>query len=289
MADLSALVATRHSPAIAHRTWSIAGSDRCHLFLLRTGRAMLAFPPATAAEIGAPALLWLPSSTRASWQVLAGGDGFAASVSTGLVQRAVGDAALSAPLRPLLDQIVIVGSDTLQPCLSALTASFEALADETQALRPGTAAMNGLHLGLILVQLWRCAGLNGSAEPYAAGTGTVRRFRQLVELHYRDGMRIDAFASRLGVSRAQLHDACRRATGRTPLALLHGRVLAEAMARLEQTDLSVKQVGYGIGFRDPGYFSRFFKRLTGQSPGAHRRAAVATRTQPPAASFEAWP
>ena len=37
--------------------------------------------------------------------------------------------------------------------------------------------------------------------------------------------------------------------------------------RLQQLDLPVEQIGYGLGFRDPAYFNRFFRKYRGASPG----------------------
>jgi AraC family transcriptional activator of pobA len=116
----------------------------------------------------------------------------------------------------------------------------------------------------------------------------VQRFRQLVELHYRESLGVEAFAGLLGVTRAHLHDACLRDAGRTPLALIHDRLITEAKLRLEQTELLVEQVAYGLGFREAAYFNRFFRRMTGQSPGAYRRTRRAAR-HPSPASFAAWP
>ena len=285
----AALVANRIAAALSHRSWGLDEAARCRLFLLLGGRAVLTGLHDPPLEISAPAMLWLPPPARGSFQIMAGGEGFAASITVDFVQRMAGDPALAAQLRPLLDRVVLAGPDMLAPHLDMLPAAFAALVAEARGVLPGAAAMAGLHLATLLLLLWRCTDLPRESGRRGAGATTAQRFRQLVELHYREGLRIDAFAARLGVTRAHLHDACLRATGRTPLALLHGRLLAEARARLEQTDLSVEQVGYGIGFRDPGYFNRFFKRLTGQSPGAWRRSAAAGRPAEAAPSFAAWP
>jgi AraC-like DNA-binding protein len=87
----------------------------------------------------------------------------------------------------------------------------------------------------------------------------------LIELHYRQNLSVEAFASLLGVTRPHLHDTCLRGTGRTPLALIHDRVISEAKLMLEQTELLVEQVAYGLGFREPAYFNRFFKRMTARA------------------------
>lgn len=149
---------------------------------------------------------------------------------------------------------------------------MEALVGASHEMGQGASAALGLHLGVLLLHLWRCAGLQDAQG--RSGQSTVERFTRLIELHYREGLRIGKFAERLGVSHGHLHEACVRIGGVTPLAMLHERILEEARARLRQNEMSLEQVGYSLGFRDPGYFNRFFKRITGQSPGASKEALV---------------
>ncbi len=72
-------------------------------------------------------------------------------------------------------------------------------------------------------------------------------------------------------------------------ATLRGPWDPEAKLRLEQTELRVEQVAYGLGVRPAAYFNHFFKRLTGQSPDAYRRIRRATRIAIEPDSFAAWP
>ena len=52
---------------------------------------------------------------------------------------------------------------------------------------------------------------------------------------------------------------------------LRQRLLLEAKRLLVHTDLTVSQVGEKLEFKDTTYFNRFFKRETGQTPGAFRQ------------------
>jgi AraC family transcriptional activator of pobA len=61
--------------------------------------------------------------------------------------------------------------------------------------------------------------------------------------------------------------------GHSALGVLHARLLLEAQRELGYTAMSVKQVASGLGFSDAGYFTRFFQRLTGQTPTAWRATA----------------
>lgn len=285
------VVASPMSAQLHDRVWSIAPSRQdpcCHAFLLTGGRAW--FAPARGApfDLGAPALLWLPCAAEGAFRLGAGSEGATCAAAEDFVWRALGDSLVSADIRPLLDQTVVATSERLAPHLGELVTVFAALIREARDGQPGATAMMGLHTGLLLLHLWRASALSSAADAHATGATTLQRFRQLVELHYRDNLTIAHLADLAGVTRSRLHKACLSATGRTPLALVHERLIEEARLRLEQTLQPVEQIGYGLGFRDAGYFNRFFKRLTGVSPGQHRRSS-AVRASAEGTSYASWP
>ncbi len=78
------------------------------------------------------------------------------------------------------------------------------------------------------------------------------------------------YARALGVSLDQLNRGCRAATGRTPLQIVHDRLLAEAKRSLIYTSMSVQEVGFSLGFADPAYFTRFFAQREKCSPSQFR-------------------
>jgi AraC family transcriptional regulator, transcriptional activator of pobA len=286
----SAVIAAPMEAAFAHRTWSTASLDgraRRHAFFVAQGRASFLERGGARLELKAPCILWLPRSSLGAFRLEAGGEGVALAILEDFVWRAVGDSGVAVNLRPLLDRIVIATPERIAPHLAEIETSFSALVRESRDSPPGAAVMMGLHLGILLLRLWRASALEG-ANVRGSGVNTVQRFRQLVELHYRENLGVDEFASLIGVTRAHLHDACKRSVGATPLGLIHERLIEEACQRLEQTELSIEQIGYSLGFRDPGYFNRFFKRQRGLAPGAYRKAArVGPAGEAP--SFAAWP
>ncbi|QXI35587.1 helix-turn-helix domain-containing protein [Pseudomonas promysalinigenes] len=98
------------------------------------------------------------------------------------------------------------------------------------------------------------------------------QYLRLVEAHYREHLSVEAFAARLNISSLQLNQLCRRLSGQTALQVMHQRLLLEARRNLIYTRMSIGQLSDSLGFSDPTYFSRFFKRLSGQTPHAYRRA-----------------
>jgi AraC family transcriptional regulator, transcriptional activator of pobA len=278
--------------AFVRRTWSVVQQTpraQCHAFFVTRGKASFAGRDGGQIELKSPFILWLPSSTNGQFHIEAGGEGVTLSILEEFLWRTIGGAGLAMRLRPLLDRIAFVAADKIAPHLDEFGVSFSALARESRDQQSAASVMMGLHLGIILVAFWRASGFESSSNPRGAGAGTAQRFRHLVELHYREGLGIDEFARLLGVTRAHLHDACARSARATPLGLVHARLIEEACRRLKETELSVEQIGYSLGFRDPGYFNRFFKRQQGVAPGAYRRALGDARNAGDASSYAAWP
>ncbi|MFG0411196.1 helix-turn-helix domain-containing protein [Pseudomonas sp. FYR_11] len=98
------------------------------------------------------------------------------------------------------------------------------------------------------------------------------QYLRLVEAHYREHLSIEAFAARLNVQSLQLNQLCRALSGQTALQVVHQRLLLEARRSLVYTRMSIGQLSDSLGFSDPTYFARWFKRLSGQTPNAYRRA-----------------
>ena len=99
------------------------------------------------------------------------------------------------------------------------------------------------------------------------------RFRELVQQHFRDNLRLQDYASKMAVSPTQLRSACVAATGLSPNKLIHARLITEAKRNLIFGDMTIEQIAYGLGFMDTAYFTRFFRKEVGQSPSQFRAAS----------------
>lgn len=286
-----AMLAARIPAGLADQTWSkrtIDGAPCFRAFLLLNGKAVFSAPDSASIELAGPQALWAPNVAAGDFRLLAGGDGAWLMASEELVWRIVADSSLSTQLRTTLARTLVASSERIEPSVAELGALFVALARETRSPGPGSPAMIALYLGLVVMHLWRACASDSEGDALALGAPTAQRFRQLVEMHYRDNFSIDDFCRILNVTRTHLHASCTRALGRPPQRLVHERLVSEARLRLRQNGLPIEQVGYNLGFRDPAYFNRFFRRLTGVSPGAYRKTARISRPKEQT-SFEAWP
>ena len=77
-------------------------------------------------------------------------------------------------------------------------------------------------------------------------------------------------AQRLGYSQRTLTRACLNVTGHTAKEVLDDRILLEAQRLLVDGEPPVAAVARQLGFSEPGNFTKFFNRLSGESPAQWR-------------------
>ncbi|NIB38757.1 helix-turn-helix domain-containing protein [Pseudomaricurvus alkylphenolicus] len=100
----------------------------------------------------------------------------------------------------------------------------------------------------------------------------LNRFRALVERHFREHWPVSLYAEELHVSTSTLNRLCHEFAGASPKTIVQQRLMAEAKRRLVYTRQSVEEIAFLLGFKDQGYFSRFFKKLEGVTAGAYRKS-----------------
>ncbi|MFC9794224.1 AraC family transcriptional regulator [Streptomyces sp. NPDC127584] len=126
-------------------------------------------------------------------------------------------------------------------------------------------------LHVLLVRTSRLRGPGTPTPPPGRAAAVAEEFARLLARTATEGRTVRETAELIGVSPGYLAEAVRAATGRTPGALLREARSREAQRLLVGTELSIRQVAARVGFDDPAYFCRFFRRETGLSPGDFRR------------------
>ena len=151
-----------------------------------------------------------------------------------------------------------------------LDALFESIASEYEQQQSGRDVMLQSLISVLLVSLSRRAQAQSLAQGPDRGREHVEAFTRLLESRFRQHLPIEHYASALAISAAHLNALCRRLAGQSALQMINQRLLLEAKRCLVYSAMTVNQVSDSLGFSDPAYFSRFFKRGTGLSPKAFR-------------------
>lgn len=177
-------------------------------------------------------------------------------------------ARLMAELREEYGQVDAGFATVLRSLLHVLLVRAARLGDRTARLGDGTAGRGG-QSPPGQSPPGRSAGRH--RPPAGRHAVVAEEFARLAARTGADGVSVRECAERLGVTPGYLAEAVRAALGRTPAGMLREARTQEAQRLLARTDLSVRQVAARTGFDDPAYFSRFFRRETGMSPGEFRK------------------
>lgn len=91
-------------------------------------------------------------------------------------------------------------------------------------------------------------------------------FRKMLEQKYKQFHTVAEYAEHLNVSVKTLANCVSECSGKSPLTFINDRIILEAKRLLRFTDLAIKEIAYILGYEDPSYFVKFFKRKTEMLP-----------------------
>jgi AraC-like DNA-binding protein len=138
-------------------------------------------------------------------------------------------------------------------------------------------AIHGL-LRYFLVLASRIKGSSMIATPEQHATHNSSQFLQFknqIEDKYTTLKNVSDYAALLHIKPVLLNEISKQLSGITAGEHIRNRVILEAQRYLYNTDLSAKEIAYKLGFEDPHYFSRFFKKYTSQTPSEFKEASRA--------------
>ena len=106
-----------------------------------------------------------------------------------------------------------------------------------------------------------------SSDKYLADDNLSKyiRFKLIVENTLTDHPTIIEIAEKLAVNTNSLYSIVKHYSGFSPKEFITNRLVLEAKRRLYYSKSSIKELAYDLGFNDPEYFSRLFKKVTGKT------------------------
>lgn len=144
-----------------------------------------------------------------------------------------------------------------------------ALAAEHRARAQGRALMLRAMAQQLLTQVARRISEAAPARPRPC----ARRMADLdglITRHLRDNWRVSDYASALGMTPTHLNRVTRAETGASAARYVERHLLQEARRMLAYTREPVGAISWHLGFDDPAYFSRSFRRQAGEAPLDYR-------------------
>ncbi len=99
----------------------------------------------------------------------------------------------------------------------------------------------------------------------------IARCQEWIATHYDTDSPVAAMARLSGIAERSFKRRFARATGMSPIEYVHSLRIEETKHMLERTDDSVESVASQVGYEDPSFFGRLFKRNVGLTPAQYRR------------------
>lgn len=107
-------------------------------------------------------------------------------------------------------------------------------------------------------------------EPLKREHELYRQFIQLLMINYTQEHEVSYYAKRCGVTPAHFSNAIRRASGKSPLAVITETLVMNAKAQLKSTRLPVKEIAFSLGFGNLSFFNKYFRKHVGMTPQEYR-------------------
>lgn len=125
----------------------------------------------------------------------------------------------------------------------------------------------GAYLKLVLIACNRLTESHNQALGInkIPGSALIQAFKQKVEQHYQVQHKVSDYADHLFVTANHLNDVVKSKIGKSAKEYIQNRLILEAKRQAVFTRLTSKEIGFALGFEDPAYFSKFFKKHTGKN------------------------
>jgi AraC-like DNA-binding protein len=163
---------------------------------------------------------------------------------------------------PEFKSLITVSSDQKEKLENITTLIFNELKSRDEYSQE--IVLNLLHL--FLLESRRIFDLQNLAPKETVETtpdNTIIKFKQLIEENFAKEKNVSLYAEMLNMNPSCLNELSKRVTGITAGELIRNRVIEETKKLLYSSRMSGKEIAYELGFDDPAYFSRFFKKYTG--------------------------
>ena len=144
--------------------------------------------------------------------------------------------------------------------------------DEVKARKANTSQAIKLYIQLIFITANRnyshkILSKQGSGDNAAV---LFSRFLKSVSEHFLTVKKVADYAAMLHVSADHLNRIIKSRSDKTAHELIEEMILREAKAYLLHSSLSIAEITYQLGFSDPSYFNKFFRKLAGTTPLQYR-------------------
>ncbi|WP_163268002.1 helix-turn-helix domain-containing protein [Chelativorans alearense] len=243
------------------------------LFVVKEGEGELLGPVGRVLAFKAPCAIYIAPGSVHGFRYSHDADGL---VITVLADRLSSLGASDPSIAAYLAATRVTALEPDETDSARLAALASGIHEELHAARPGGEIILDAMVTEAMLRLARTGAKTDHRGDIPASRERDRQrtsaLEALVAAHCREHRPVGFYARKLGLSAGHLNRLARRETGASVQELATRHLLRAARRDLVFTPTPVQAIAYSLGFQDPAYFNRFFKRRTGMTPGAFREA-----------------
>ncbi len=159
-----------------------------------------------------------------------------------------------------------------QDCLARVEALGYQLLSEIQSQKLGCELFSVAYLLEIMALLTRSCIFTPEVHP--KHVDAIEKACNHMSQHYMEQMDMDKVARQVGLSRSRFYNLFHQIQGQSPGSYLLQLRNRRAAYLLKNSQSSITEIAYEVGFSDSNYFSRSFSRMFGASPRVFRKAPI---------------
>ncbi len=100
---------------------------------------------------------------------------------------------------------------------------------------------------------------------------TFKNFLKILEDNFKRPNGVEFYAEKLFMSSRNLNLICKNIMNQSVSEIIETRKLIEAKNQLTHTNKTISEIGFDLGFNEKAYFSKVFKKKSGQTPSEFRK------------------
>lgn len=252
-----------------------AHNNFLQIFLVQHGQTEFHYA-SEKVRVSGPAFLVVPKNIEHGFQHLTDVSGWIINLSDTVLEHML---QREADVIFGMEEIHIVSVSPEEPTTTEVFDTMQKCVDEYNSQFPGRLLMLQYLVGQMLVQLYRIS-LGGKQAFFSSSNISkvyFRRFQQLMRAADTYKKTVEDYAHDLFISTGHLSRICRSVAGQSPKDILIDYFITKAQLALSDVESNIADVSYTLGFDDPAYFARLFKKKTGLTPLEFRKKIGVTQ------------
>jgi AraC family transcriptional activator of pobA len=244
-------------------------SNLFQFFLIETGNGILS-TCGECIDLEAPCLISIPNNTLHGFAFQPNVIGTVLTFSTTILEEIINDIP---NINLELNQIKCLNYEQNLAGFKKIIIYNELLKTELIEILPEKRQVSSALLKLLFIDIYR-QNLRQKSSISIGNNNSLNYFNQFqsdVKSTINSPKSISEYAKSLKITPVHLHRVCKNTVQKSPLQIVQDLQVIESKKYLLHSDYNIAEISYLLNFKDPSYFTRVFKKITGYQPKEFRK------------------